>query len=99
MQKIILFLMIGLFSSCDCELQGDGLVYDETTRQPISGASVTVPSDAGNATQTDSIGHFEVQEFRGGFLGCPDLKIRISAAGHLDKEVTNPQDDTIFLSK
>lgn len=98
MQKIIVFGLMIVFAACECYTTGDGRVYDEQSKQPLSGATVTVDCEDATAT-TDSSGYFEIGYLSGGLFGCPDLKLTISMDGYEESKITNPQGDTIYLKK
>jgi hypothetical protein len=98
MQKVALLICIMVFSACgDCIRKGKGWIYDRETGLPLKKAEVFLKRN-NTRTVTDSSGFFEIDMISGGLFRCPDLELEISKEGYKSKQVSNPMNDTIYLS-
>ena len=95
------FFLCLIILSCDCYTEGNGVVMDKLTNQPID--SVVAKSYIGKV-HTDNYAQEMITDESGQFYGttgntgrCIDLLIELSKKGYFPVEVTNPMDDTIRL--
>ena len=98
--KVIgLFVMSIFIMSCEGYRCGDGKVYDADTLEPLD--SVFCEVLTGSETQyTDSTGHFDVCNNLGGCVpDCSDIKIRFTKSGYKSKEIKNPENTDIYLTR
>lgn len=102
--KYLIFYGLFLFNiSCDCWTDGNGVVVDSITKQPLDSVIAKSYVEEVNANSfyyemiTDSTGQFEGTTGNTG--NCKDLVIELSKIGYIDVTITNPIDDTIKMSK
>ena len=102
MQKVMSFFILALsLSCCDCVLEGSGVILDAETNLPVD--SVRIRRVSKLKTQMEFYsgedGGFSAHYISGGLGRCPDLNLEISKEGYRNQRITNPQSDTIYLSK
>jgi hypothetical protein len=90
--------------SCEGITEGDGYVFDARTKKPLD--SVLVKSYRKNGWRkifqsemiTDSTGYFFGTTGLTGCSGdCPDLVIEFVITGYSNREIINPNKDTVYL--
>lgn len=94
-------------SSCDCITEGNGVILDSDTNNPLDSVAVKfyinkAKSDFYESEMlTDSTGAFygSTGLTGGGINSCPDLVIEISKTGYLTEQITNPNNDTIYMTR
>lgn len=84
-QALGLSLLLVLLSSCDCYLQVRGTVIDKQTQKPMKGVVVYNKNKPKDATETDSLGNFELASISGGIFRVPPMKVATMYIGY--KEV------------
>ena len=88
MKKLLLpFLIISLFSSCDCYQSVSGTIIDANSGHPISRVLVYNKDKIWDSTNTDESGNFELSSISGG-IGCPPMKV-IAVRNNYESEETN----------
>lgn len=102
MQKIMSCFILALsLSCCDCILEGSGVILDAETDLPVDSVRIRrvskLNTEMGFYSGED--GGFSAHYITGGLGRCPDLNLEISKEGYRNERITNPKNDTIYLSK
>lgn len=74
-QAMCLFLSLLFLASCDCYIHVKGTVVDSKTQKPIKGVVVYNKNKPTDATETDSLGNFELTSISGGIFRVPPMKV------------------------
>lgn len=89
--SLLFFLAVILFIPVFAQIQITGNVIDQSTNQPLPGATVLV-KETGNGTITDSTGYFSLHIPEGNFT------LKISYVGYADKEIKVHQSENLQIS-
>ncbi|RTQ51597.1 hypothetical protein EJV47_07295 [Hymenobacter gummosus] len=94
-----------LLTSCECEIDGTGVVLDAQTGQPLP--DVTVKAYVGKArrrhladeSRTNAAGGFATGVGLVSTLSsdCPDLVVELEKTGYATQQIKNPRADTVRL--
>ena len=98
MKYFLLFFFLAIFfSSCDCNHEGNGYVFDKATQTPIANARVEIMAAVAGkdtlspAVFTDSKGYFSYKH-----NSCKDM-VTIRKENYIGHSLKDMKGDTIYL--
>jgi len=97
--SLVLSLAIVLLCACEGNRYVRGVVKDKNTGRLLDSV-LCHATTSGMKVVTDSTGHFEVRNPRGGCIpDCKDIVVQFTRMGYKMLEVVNPSDTIFYLQK